>query len=263
MIDCIITSRILTNIFPDVMEQLAKTNFDISLTNYLFKSFLCLFTENLNEYMLQIIWDVLFIKGDIILFKALICLIKAHKSDILAIKSLNLINALFSEEMLQFKDKEMMIYYLLLKRFDFSNASIENNRLLFFPTLKAQLIKISSSLSSMDKDDDNNKEQSCDVKSPICVNRNNNNNHHHDVFVLRQLESQIDIKKSYFFKECQSYPFEKESNIAINTFPSLLIERAIHSCNDNKGTKESSKLIRLNSFEGQEYIHSLIKELNA
>ncbi len=121
--------QLLSQFLPELFFFIQNNYYTIHFTNILYKWLLSLFIENFPEKLSLIIWDNLFLNGDIILFKAALGIIRLLKNDILKVKSTEELTLLFEHKIKEMKDPSFMIYFLLLRKFDFDIKQLYNIRI--------------------------------------------------------------------------------------------------------------------------------------
>jgi len=75
-----------------------------------------------------IIWDILFLEGTIILFKAALGILKIMKKDLMQLDNLEELNEYLEKREFSFHDISEVVYFLLLRRFEFDNSLINRLR---------------------------------------------------------------------------------------------------------------------------------------
>ena len=111
--------QLLFQFLPELFSFIQKNDYEIHITNLLYKWLLSLFIENFPEKLSLIIWDALFLNGDIILFKASLGVLRNLKPQIMKVNSIKELNSLFEQKIQELQDPTVMIYFLLLRKFDF------------------------------------------------------------------------------------------------------------------------------------------------
>ena len=111
--------QLLFQFLPELFNFIQKNNFEIHITNLLYKWLLSLFIEDFPINLSLNIWDALFLNGDITLFKASLCVLRSLKPEIMKVESIEELSSLFDKKINEMKDPSNMIYFLLLRKFDF------------------------------------------------------------------------------------------------------------------------------------------------
>lgn len=82
--DCIIMKMLIKKYLPELYKFLIETHsFDNSLDNFIYKWFITIFAQNFNKEFTYLIWDFIIMDGNIILFKAVLAILKIMKNEIL------------------------------------------------------------------------------------------------------------------------------------------------------------------------------------
>lgn len=84
-------NEILQLYLPDLYKFLMDNGFEISLNNFIHKWFVGLFTQNFSEEYSLIIWNNLFLEGNIVLFKASLAVFKSLREGILKQRTFGII----------------------------------------------------------------------------------------------------------------------------------------------------------------------------
>ena len=98
---------------------------------YIFGFSICFLFKNLNPQLSLIIWDVLFLEGNLVLFKAALGLFKIFKKEIMQKDSVEEINLVIEEGLQKLIDVPTFVYYLILRKFEINQEFIERNRHFF------------------------------------------------------------------------------------------------------------------------------------
>lgn len=140
MVDCAILLNLIKGYLPNVYNHLVEIGYEMSLSNVLYKWFVSLFIQNLSSDLSLVIWDMLMLEGNIVLFKATIGILKILKNSILSKSSLEDINYIFDEETRHLNDHSVLVYYLILQKFEFDIEFIYKNRIVFQSTILESII---------------------------------------------------------------------------------------------------------------------------
>ena len=111
--------QLLSQFLPELFNFIQSNYYEIHITNILYKWLLSLFVEGFPEKLSLIIWDSLFLNGDIILFKASLGILKLLKNEIMNVNSIEELSILFDKKIKELLNPSIMIYFLLLRKFDF------------------------------------------------------------------------------------------------------------------------------------------------
>jgi hypothetical protein len=81
--DCLILVNLLQKYLPDLYNFLVNNGLEENLNNFIHKWFVSLFVQNFKEEFSLLIWDFLFLEGNIILFKAGLAVFKILKNEVM------------------------------------------------------------------------------------------------------------------------------------------------------------------------------------
>lgn len=249
MCDCAILLPFIKNMVPQVCDHLATLGFELTLNNLLYKWFVSIFMQGMNEEIWLPIWDLLFLDGYIVLFKAAIAILILAKDQILKLDNILDINNFFEEEIINFKD-EHFIDYLINLKFTFDIGYILEKREINLPKVIENIKQTSDyKLKQYEKKE----KLECNLDWPVCLDSLRHFSIIHSmVFKALTLPKVVDdfyeVKNSTYLKikeqkekdakklkEMESLEDEKKKKTII--FGDLLIERQIHQC----GTSFSSR----------------------
>lgn len=248
IIDTTIINEFLKKYFPDLREFFTRNDFEVS--NFVHKWLVTLFTENFQEETTNLIWDYVFLEGNIVLIKSCLIMFSILRQSIL--KNDNNIGELFmlfSMETNNIKpNNNNLIFGFSLKQYEFNEEYIEKTRdMLSFSIVenidkdnKEKFIKKNELLNHSEKienNNHNNTELKCNLNWPICINENEFS---HPITVVKYLVLQHkkneNLRENYFFKEA-----EKEHKKEEEEYTDILIERREHTCI----SKENNMISRL------------------
>lgn len=86
--DCVIMINMLQKYLPDLYKFLTQEHsLEASVNNFIHKWFISLFTQNFSEEFSLVIWDYLFLEGNIVMFKAGLAVFKILKTQIMLQRS--------------------------------------------------------------------------------------------------------------------------------------------------------------------------------
>lgn len=234
---------------PKVYEHLSNLGFELTLNNLLYKWFVSIFMQGMNEEIWLPIWDFLFLDGYIVLFKAAIAILLLAKGEILKLDNILDINNFFEEEIVNFKD-EHFIEYLINLKFTFDIDYILEKREINLPKV-IENIKQTSDYKI--KQYEKKEKLECNLDWPVCLDSLRHFSIIHSMVFKTIIPPKIvddfyEVKSSTYqkikeqkekntkkMKEIQNLDDEKKKKTLI--FGDLLIERQIHQC----GTTFSSR----------------------
>lgn len=163
--------------------------------------------------MSNIIWDSLFIQGNIILFKAILAIFNLLKNELMGKTSIEEINMIFEENTKYINDFNYINYYLILKKFEFNLKIIQINR-------KQLEEKVAESINSTNKfnlervkkNKEENKKASfvknineCFEEWPICIYDNDYKYRIVKYFSFMVHPDKVKIIANYFYPELKNY----------------------------------------------------------
>lgn len=88
IVDSTILHKFIEIYLPDLVSYLRDIGCEINLDTIVFKWFVSLFVQNMPMEFSLIIWDMLFLEGNIVLFKAALGIFKILKKDLMARSSM-------------------------------------------------------------------------------------------------------------------------------------------------------------------------------
>jgi hypothetical protein len=157
--------------------------------------------------MSNIIWDSLFIQGNIIIFKAIIALFNLLKNEIMGKTGIEEINNLFEESTKYLNDYNFINYYLILKKFEFNYKIISFSR----SELEDKIIENINNTNkfNLERNKKNKEEKKrssfmqnitdCNKEWPICIYDNDYKYRIVSYFYFMIYPGNINIIKDYFY----------------------------------------------------------------
>ena len=96
----------------DLMEHFKKYKFELLIKNILYKWLICLFSQNIKDELLFLIWDIFFIEGTQTLFRTIKIIFDKNKEQLLKITSvdklINLFDSVHSLSLLNQHKEELL-----------------------------------------------------------------------------------------------------------------------------------------------------------
>jgi hypothetical protein len=135
IVDCSILIKLIKIYLPNLYNHLVNIGFELSLNNVLYKWFVSVYIQNLSLDLSLIIWDVLVLEGNIVMFKSALAILKIVKHKIMSLDSMEDLNYIFEDCTRHLNDNYTMLYYLILRRFEFDNTFIMKNRIALQPAI--------------------------------------------------------------------------------------------------------------------------------
>ena len=72
-----------------LMDHFEKYHFNLLIQNFLYKWLICLFSQNIKDELLFLIWDIFFLEGTPVLFKTIVIILEKNKDKLLEIKQID------------------------------------------------------------------------------------------------------------------------------------------------------------------------------
>ena len=85
----------LKDLDKELMAHFTKYQFELLIKNILYKWLICLFSQNIKDELLFLIWDIFFIEGTPTLFKTIIIILEKNKEKLLQITQIDKLVDLF------------------------------------------------------------------------------------------------------------------------------------------------------------------------
>lgn len=245
MTDCTVLNKLLEANEVELMTHLEAIDAEMYLNNCIYRWFLSLFIHNTHELLWQEIWDIFMLEGNIVLFKASIAILKLALKDILQAKTFGEVQNIFLNKLQSKNDVKYLLYYLLIKRFNFNINTINKNRAKIMPKV---IEGMRGNKDFLTKKAENRKE--CDLNWPLCTHDDNYKFEISQYFIYKQLERPLlindyccintnreEMKNNYHLIN-QNGKNANDIN-AKRVFNQIVIERRKHSCQNNTNTKDN------------------------
>jgi hypothetical protein len=196
----------------------------------------------------MLIWDILFIDGSIILFKAALSVLKILQEKILKLSCFEEVYELIDSSTKDLNDSTSMIFSLLFKKYEFDDTFINNNRASLESEVTDNLRKTKEKTKQLMKQKykQNNRvsfvEQgiNCDTEWPICIYDTDFKTTIHNFLILKPLNQPVSLMEDYFeVSNNKTKPKKSKTEPTSDyiDFSKLLIERRSHLC-ESVSTKE-------------------------
>ena len=239
LVDSALIIQLVQKYIPDMYNYIHSNGFEVHITNLLYKWLLSLFVESVNEKLTLLIWDVLFLEGDIEIFKASLGILKWLKEDIMSCESFYNLTTILENKVVSLDDSSRIIYLLLLRKFEFEHKTINSARIKIEKEVKkAFKLRAQSNQLTITK---------CSVECDPCWNVCTFDPYIHDeiqnVIILKRDEN-VDIIDNYYTNNpnqenedglIDNYQRLSNSKSKKDIWKGLLINRREHYCvNNNK-----------------------------
>jgi len=169
--------------------------------------------------MSNLIWDSLFIQGNIIIFKTILAIFNLLKTELMGKNCLEEINTIFEENTKYINDFNFINYYLILKKFEFNYKIIQINRRELDKKITETINNTNRfNLERNKKNKEENRKASfvknineCYEEWPICIYDNEYKYKIVKYFHFMIHPDKIKIISDYFFSEIGELFSDKES----------------------------------------------------
>ena len=251
IIDNNILMDILKNTDKELMEHFTKYNFELLIKNILYKWLICLFSQNIKDELLFIIWDIFFIEGTPILFKTIILIFEKIKNQLLEItkidKLVNLFDSVHSLNLLN-PHKEELLKDLLKYNEKINNIFVIKGRKKWYKNVKDSMKVLKKRFNDFNINKCSEDWDNCSYIK---------NKYDCDDFVVYQKAGKMEIIENYYVKKterCNSVRIKgnekkfKQMMNKFNEYEKLVVQRRIHVCPDiiKKRKNERTKSCILN-----------------
>ena len=266
IVDMTIINILIRECFPKLIPVLDNKNEnygDYVGNNFINVNLINLFTNDyINEKTSLLIWDLLFIDGNIILIKAFLAIYHYLQPFLLeSSQSIENFQIIIKNQMKKLEnDDKDLLFYLVIKEYNFNEEEIEQARFSLSintaNSINKEKIK-SASYDKKDKDDIN-----CDKDWPVCLSEDCESQNR-VIFcnvLQRKNKNYIDNYFNTKIKEKNRIKISDDINEDIDC-KNLLIQRKVHHCNFGKEEK-SKKNKSENNENKNENNNDINKEIN-
>ena len=249
MIDYTLIKNLILRNNEEIIIHLKNLNCELYLNNMIHKWLITLFIEGVSDIFHLIIWDLFLLEGSIVFFKAAYGLIKIMSKDILEAKTIENIQNIFENKIINYDNTAKLIYFLVFKIYDNFNIDILNKyRKFLLPKIKNQIGNSISDFFNEIKEE----EIECDLDWPLCSKDQNYRHEIIEFIIYKQLEKPIVIN-DYYGNNLNFEKTKKENNEKdqYDYYSEICIERRKHICD--------SKIESIKDILNDRYIN---KEIN-
>lgn len=170
--------------------------------------------------MSNVIWDSLFVQGNIIIFKAILAILNLLKTELMGKTCIEDINTIFEENTRYINDYNYINYYLILKKFEFNYKIIQINRRELDKKITESINNTNRfNLERTKKNKEENKKASfvknineCYEEWPICIYDNDYKYRIVKYFQFMVHPDKIKIINNYFYPEYFEVYYEGVEN---------------------------------------------------
>lgn len=233
IVDMTIINILLRNYFPKLIPYLDNKNEnygDFVGNNFINVNLINLFT---NDYIDQdtslLIWDLLFLDGNIILIKTFLAIYHYLKPFLLnSEQTIEEYQNIIKKHMKHLTcDNKDLIFYLIIKEYNFSEEEINQARFSLSINTANSIKKEKEKVIIRKKSSDIKEKIECNIDWPICKYEQFMINNTDVMFYLVLQKKEKKIFNNYFLDKFSKENIDENKNIDDKD---LLIERKIHYC---------------------------------
>ena len=233
IIDNNILFDILKNADNELMSHFTKHNFDLLIKNILYKWLICLFSQNIKDELLFLIWDIFFLEGTPILFKTIIVILEKNREKIMEItqidKLVDLFDSVHSLSLLNQHKEELLKDLLKYNKLITPNQLVKRRKI-YYKKVKDSMKGLKNKFSASKIENCCEDWDNCSyIKSKFDW----------DDIVVYQNRQKMEIINDYYKKKTERYnsvkikgnknQFEKMIN-KYYQYENLFVQRRIHKC---------------------------------
>ena len=239
MADRTIIFNFLEKYFPQMVKTLNNEYYKGLIHNYIYQSLISLLINGLNEETSFLIWDYLFLEGNIVLIKSFLAIFGELKNKLITIKDedMETMNEILNIDTKKIQtDSIELIYCLIIRQYEFDENYIEELRYSLCNYLEESnesnnIEKIQTKIKHKitDIQSEIQKYKNCNKQWPYCRNDSYFENVSQCIKCLVLSEkNNTDIIEEYFF-DISSISFRNKKE---NDFYDIIVERRPHYCSE-------------------------------
>ena len=239
MADKTIIFNFLEKYFPQMEKTLNNDCYKELIHNYIYQSLISLLINGLNEETSYLIWDYLFLEGNIVLIKSFLAIFGELKNKLINIKDedMETMNEILNIDTKKIQtDSIELIYCLIIRQYEFDENYIEELRYSLCNYLEESnesnnIEKIQTKIKHKitDIQSEIQKYKNCNKQWPYCRNDSYFENVSQCIKCLVLSEkNNTDIIEEYFF-DISSISFRNKKE---NDFYDIIVERRPHYCSE-------------------------------
>ena len=228
IIETTLIETILPIYLPELHAFFEKNNFNMTISNFIHKWMVCIFTQTLKVEMAYTFLDFFFLNGNFSLIKNALFIFASLQEEILRQNSFEDIYSVFMELDKKIINPRAMIYFLEERDFGLEEKNI---------------IKIRKLLSNV----------TCDPNWPFCLYEVE---HEIPEFLIFRETNKIFYIDDYYYIKSKGYQDEQEDQveqIGNKVDKKLLIERKRHTCDDQKLVDASNNFLDFKKVMIEQY----------
>ena len=244
IIDCLISVYL-----KDFYNFLMKNSFKLTLSNFIHKWMVGLFTQSLSPEMVYTFFDFFFLDGFPCIIKNSICLMSMIENEIKKNNDFEYLYNMFNEAPSHFHDPKTMIYFLNEKKYEISLLDIAIYRykikIPVINKLKEDILDTYPKRIQRRKNSLKKKNIHCNPNWPACLY----DNYTHlivDSLIFKENRGPFMINDYYYVKndgEERNKNDNYEEFTGVGVKNDVLVERHKHICDDIKLVESSQNLI--------------------
>jgi len=248
IIETTLIETMLPIYLPELHEFLEKNNFNMTISNFIHKWMVCIFTQTLKVEMVYTFLDFFFLNGNFSLIKNALFIFASLQEEIFRQNSFEDIYSVFMELDKRITNPRAMIYFLEEKDFELEENNIINIRKLLSVPITNSL-KNGDLTSTAKRTWNENREIlkkrniNCDPNWPFCLYEVE---HEIPEFLIFRETKNIFYIDDYYYIKSKGYQDDKEDRveqIGNKIDKKLLIERHRHTCDDQKLVDSSNNFL--------------------
>ena len=245
IIDTTIIDAFISFYLSNFYNYLVENSFKLSLSNFIHKWMVSLFTQALSPEMAYTFLDFFFLDGEISLFKSSLFVMTMVEEYITKNNDFEYMFNMFNEAPSHIHDPRTLIYFLYEKNFEINENDIkiyrEKIKIPVLNKLKEEIRESYYKQCEERKKSLKKKKINCNPNWPTCLY----DNYTHIVVeyvVMKENKSPFLINDYYYIKN-EGNTYDNFDVIGHSTNKDILIERHKHVCDDMKLVNASQNLI--------------------
>jgi hypothetical protein len=239
IVETTLIETLLPIYLPQLHEFLEKNNFNLTISNFIHKWMVCIFTQTLKIEMVYSFLDFFFLDGCISLIKNSLFIFASLQEEIMSRDSFEEIYTVLTEVEDKITNPRAMIYFLHEKDFSFDSGNINYLRKILSKPIINKL-QNGELLSTAKRTWDENRELlkkrniNCDPNWPFCLYEVE---HEIPELLIFKESKNIFLIDDYYYLKSKGYQDENSDNVdefITKNDNKLLIERHRHIYDDQK-----------------------------
>ena len=239
IIETTLIETLLPIYLPQLHAFLEKNNFNLTISNFIHKWMVCLFTQTLKIEMVYTFLDFFFLDGCISLVKNSLFIFTSLQEEIMSQDSFEEIYTVLTEVENKITNPRAMIYYLYEKDFHFDEGNINYLRNILSKPIINKLHNgelLSTAKRTLDENRELLKKRNinCDPNWPFCLYEVE---HEIPELLVFKESKNIFLIDDYYYIKSKGYQDENSDNVdefITKNDNKLVIERHRHICDDQK-----------------------------